>query len=52
MPLSDGAHALIRANLEEIKAGKKPRLITVGTLTDLQLDAINRSARRANTCPS
>ncbi|MGA2268447.1 MAG: hypothetical protein ABSH44_08265 [Bryobacteraceae bacterium] len=41
MPLFNEAHALIRANLEELQKGNKVRLVAVGTLTDLQLDAIN-----------
>src|ERR1017187_3013025 len=51
MPLSNGAHALIRTNLEEIQEGKKARLVAVGTLTDLQLDAINRQRAAHNYLP-
>jgi len=42
MPLSDGASALIRANLEELQKGNRVRLVEVGVLTDIQLGAINR----------
>jgi hypothetical protein len=45
MPLFDGAHALIRENLEELQKGNRVRLVAVGTLTDLQLDAINQERR-------
>ena len=45
MPLFDGAHALIRANLEELQKGNRVRLVTIGTLTDLQLDAINQERK-------
>ena len=44
MPLSNGAQALIRANLEQFRASVRARVqgVVIGTLTDLQLDAINR----------
>ena len=47
MPLFNDAPALIRANLEEIQKGNKARLVAVGKLTCVQLDAINqeRNAR-------
>jgi hypothetical protein len=45
MPLFDGAAALIRANLEAFQTGNRVRLVPVGSLTDLQLDAINHGRR-------
>ena len=42
MPLYSHAHALIRANLEAIQNGHKVKPVTVGKLTDAQLEAINR----------
>jgi len=50
MPLFNEAHALIRANLEELQKGNKVRLVAVGTLTDLQLDAINQE-RKVSSYP-
>jgi hypothetical protein len=42
MPLFDEALALIRANLEELQKGARPRrVVAIGTLTDTQLEAIN-----------
>ena len=41
MPLSEGARALIRANLEDVHKGKRVRAIVIGVLTQSQLDAIN-----------
>jgi hypothetical protein len=41
MPLFGEAFALIRANLKEFKKRGRVRLVAVGTLTDVQLDAIN-----------
>jgi hypothetical protein len=48
MPLYGGALALIRANLEELKKGNRVRLVAVGTLTDVQLDAINQERAMAS----
>jgi hypothetical protein len=42
MPLYENAAALIRANLETIQSGRKARAVAIGTLTDVQLEAINR----------
>jgi len=50
MPLSDGASALIRANLEQLQRGNRARLVVIGTLTDAQLCAIN-DERRAHGYP-
>jgi hypothetical protein len=41
MPLFKWALALIRANLEELQNGNRVRLVAIGTLTDVQLGAIN-----------
>jgi hypothetical protein len=51
MPLSDGAPALIRANLEQLQIGNKVRLIEIGTLSPAQLAAINDN-RRAHGHPA
>lgn len=45
MPLSDDAPTRIRANLEQIGAGQRVRLITIGALTNDQLGAINTDRR-------
>lgn len=45
MPLFSEAFALIRTNLEELQKGNKVSLVAVGTLTDVQLDAINRGRK-------
>ena len=50
MPLSEGAPALIRANLEQVQSGKRARLVVIGALTDSQLTAINDD-RRAHGYP-
>jgi hypothetical protein len=42
MPLYENAAALIRANLEAIQSGRKAKAIAIGTLTDVQLEAVNR----------
>ncbi|MGB6691704.1 MAG: hypothetical protein WBE76_28020 [Terracidiphilus sp.] len=42
MPLYPNAAALIRANLETIQSGRKAKVVAIGTLTDVQLEAINR----------
>jgi len=41
MPLLAIARRIIRVNLEKVRDGKHPNLITVGTLTELQLSGIN-----------
>jgi len=50
MPLSDEAPALIRANLKLLQTGNRVRLVVIGTLTEMQLDAINHE-RRAHGHP-
>jgi hypothetical protein len=52
MPLFDGAHALIRTNLEHFQPNVKTRVrgVVIGTLTDVQLGAINGS-RKAKGLP-
>ena len=42
MPLRTEAAALIRANLEQIEAGHKARLVEIGALTPKQLADINK----------
>jgi len=42
MPLYENAVASIRANLEVIRNGRKARAVAIGTLTEAQLEAINR----------
>jgi hypothetical protein len=44
-PLSKWALALIRANLEELQKGNRVRLVAIGTLTDVQLEAINQERK-------
>lgn len=51
MPLSDGALALIRANLEAVQKGNRARPVVIGSLTDPQLAAIN-DERRARGYPT
>ena len=41
MPLVENARRIMRLNLETIRDGKKPKLITVGALTSDQLAGIN-----------
>jgi len=41
MPLYQNAVALIRANLETIRAGQRAKAVAIGVLTDTQLEAIN-----------
>jgi type IV secretory pathway VirJ component len=41
MPLYANALDLIRANLELVKAGEKPRVVSIGYLTETQHQAIN-----------
>jgi hypothetical protein len=48
MPLFKEAFALIRANLEELEKRNRVRLVVVGTLTDVQLDAINQERATAS----
>jgi hypothetical protein len=42
MPLYENAVASIRANLEAIQSGRKAKAVAIATLTDIQLEAINR----------
>lgn len=51
MPLRDNAAQLIRANLEEIRDGRRPRPVVIGTLTETQLSAINAGRLRRNFPP-
>ena len=51
MPLSKGAPALIRANLEAVQNGNRVRPVVIGTLTDAQLDAINEERRACGYSP-
>jgi hypothetical protein len=44
-PLSDEPAAVIRANLEQLEAGNKVRLMVIGALTAAQLTAINDERR-------
>jgi hypothetical protein len=48
MPLYPNAADLIRANLETIRSGRKARAVAIGTLTDVQLEAINRHRLEQN----
>src|ERR1700748_3591416 len=41
MPLTPDGLAAIRSNLEQIQKGVKPKVVTIGFLTDVQLAAIN-----------
>lgn len=41
MPLYPDARDLIQANLELIKAGERPRVVSIGYLTEVQHQAIN-----------
>ncbi|SRR5260370_20024904 len=41
MPLSDDGLQAIRTNLEQVQRGEKPRVVTIGSLTDVQLATIN-----------
>jgi hypothetical protein len=45
MPLFKWALALIRADLEELQKGNRVRLVAIGTLTDVQLGAINQERK-------
>ena len=53
MPLFENASALIRANLVAIQSGQKAKAVAIGTLTELQLQAINqhRLARNSSLPP-
>ena len=51
MPLVPDAERLIRGNFAVIKRGKKPRRITVGYLTESQLQAVNAERLRRNFTP-
>ena len=42
MPFYENATTLIRANLEAIQDGRKAKAVARGTLTDVQLEAINQ----------
>jgi hypothetical protein len=48
MPLSKNAAALIRANLFAIQNGQKAKAVAIGTLTELQLRAINQHRLAGN----
>ncbi len=41
MPLYENGIDRIRANLETIQSGRKAKVVAIGTLTDMQLNAIN-----------
>jgi hypothetical protein len=41
MPLYENAERLIRANLERCRCGARPPAVVIGTLTEIQLAAIN-----------
>lgn len=45
MPLNADAVRLIRANLDEAAQGRKPRIVSIGTLTESQLLQINEHRR-------
>jgi hypothetical protein len=51
MPLNADAAELIRANLEEVQKGNKPRPAVIGNLTEKQLTAINVERARRNRGP-
>ena len=51
MPLYADGRALIRANLETLKNGKRARLVPIGRLTDAQLVSINDERIRCNYPP-
>lgn len=51
VPISEGAPALIRANLEAVQKGNRVRPVVIGTLTNAQLTAINEH-RSADKKPS
>ncbi len=45
MPLYQNARALMRANLLEIAAGRRVKPVAIGTLSEAQLEAINKARR-------
>jgi hypothetical protein len=49
MPLYANAAALIRANLQTIQDGRKAKAVAIGTLTEVQLEAINRHRLAQNS---
>jgi hypothetical protein len=52
LPLYEHAIDLIRANLEQLAKGNKVRPVAIGTLTEMQLAAINHSRQfRSNPMP-
>jgi hypothetical protein len=51
MPLYNNGATLIRTNLEQIQAGRRARLVAVGSLTPHQLAAINRKRTIRNLPP-
>jgi hypothetical protein len=51
MPLNDGAVHLIRANLEQVRNGRRPRVVVIGKLTKVQLDGINKERSGRNLPP-
>jgi hypothetical protein len=52
MPLFNEALALIRANLEELQKGGRPKIVLVGTLSVVQLDAINQERKSHGIPPT
>lgn len=42
MPLYENAIDIIRTNLEQLQNGERPRFVTIGKLTDEQLESINK----------
>lgn len=48
MPLYPDAEAKIKANLEEVKSGNRPKIVAIGKLTDTQLSDINAVRRGLN----
>jgi hypothetical protein len=51
MPLTNEGERLIRANLEQASHGKKPKLVTVGYLTDKQLARLNEERAKRHHDP-
>jgi hypothetical protein len=51
MPLCENAKDFIRHNLEELRDGHKVKLVTIGTLTDKQLEDINANRARQELEP-
>jgi hypothetical protein len=52
MPLFSEALALIRENLDELQKGCRPKIVLVGTLSVVQLDAINQEAQVSRHSPN